>query len=202
VDSEHLEELAALYALGALDGDDLKEFRRLMGTEEMQEHVASFTKVADMLLQSMIHLGTPRPEVKAKLLKRLKELDPDARSNEGPAVPHPSETKGFSFVYRRDQEGWLDHPVKGIKFKQLAYYPGKGYAALLMKVPPGTRYPEHHHTGPEECYVIEGDLIAHGRTLGPGDFHHADAGSDHGVLYTKNGCTLFLVVDREDYIPG
>jgi anti-sigma factor ChrR (cupin superfamily) len=191
-----------LYAVGALDGDDLKEFQRLRDTPEMKEHLHAYEKIGALLFQSTTAAHLPRPEVKSELIKRLRELDARRRSNEGPPSTHPAESKGLSFVYRDDQEGWLDHPVKGIKFKQLAYYPEKGYAALLMKVPPGTEYPDHHHTGPEECYVIEGDMIAHGRTLGPGDFHHADAGSDHGVLRTNNGCTLFLVVAREDYIPG
>ncbi|MCY7363196.1 MAG: hypothetical protein LH629_14190, partial [Ignavibacteria bacterium] len=59
---------------------------------------------------------------------------------------------------------------------------------------------EHHHSGAEECYVISGDVYAQGTVLGPGDFHHAEGGSDHEMLYTKNGCTLLLVVEPKDYM--
>ena len=70
----------------------------------------------------------------------------------------------------------------------------RGYATLLLDVAPGTRFPPHHHGGDEECYVISGSLFACGRRIGPGDFHHADAGSDHGELWTDEGCRVLLIV--------
>jgi hypothetical protein len=66
---------------------------------------------------------------------------------------------------------------------------------------PGVRFPPHHHTGDEECYVISGSLIACGRRLVAGDFHHAEGGSDHGELFTEEGCRVLLVVPPEDYLP-
>ncbi|MGE3842478.1 MAG: cupin domain-containing protein [Vicinamibacterales bacterium] len=98
-------------------------------------------------------------------------------------------------------EGWRPHPlITGIRFKQLALDEARGVATLLLKVEPGTVYPSHHHSGHEECYVIDGDLHVAGRHLGPGDFHHADGGSDHGTLTTTGGCTVLLVVDARDYL--
>ena len=72
----------------------------------------------------------------------------------------------------------------------------------LIVVSPGAVFPSHHHGADEECYVISGSLIACGRTIGPGDFHHADGGSDHGELRTDTGCRVLLVVEPEDYMPG
>ena len=68
--------------------------------------------------------------------------------------------------------------------------------------PPGARFPAHHHGGDEECYVLSGSLYACGRKIGPGDFHHADGGSDHGELWTDEGCQVLLVVPPEDYLPA
>lgn len=106
--------------------------------------------------------------------------------------------ESFKFIYS-DSANWIQHSVKGIEVKQLSINENKGYVTFLMKAAPGTTYPAHHHNGSEECYVIEGDVIAEGKILGPGDFHHAEAGSNHSPLYTKNGCLLLLVIDKEDY---
>ena len=72
---------------------------------------------------------------------------------------------------------------------------------LLLDVAAGSRFPEHHHNSDEECYVLSGSLYACGRKIGPGDFHHADAGSDHGELWTEDGCRVLLVVAPDDYLP-
>ena len=59
-----------------------------------------------------------------------------------------------------------------------------GLGSGLLDVAPGTRFPAHHHGGDEECYVISGSLVACGRRIGAGDFHHADAGSDRSSTRT------------------
>jgi hypothetical protein len=33
-----------------------------------------------------------------------------------------------------------------------------------------------------------------------GDFLHADAGTDHGELWTDEGCRVLLVASPEDYL--
>ncbi len=130
---------------------------------------------------------SPSPRVKQRLMSRLGEA----------GAPLPL---GFSFRLQTEKD-WLPHPVPGILMKVLAMNERRGYATLVLDVAPGARFPEHHHTGDEECYVISGSLIACGRRIGPGDFHHADAGSDHGELWTDEGCRVLLVVAPEDYLP-
>ena len=114
---------------------------------------------------------------------------------DSPAVP-----SGFAFSFAAS-DPWLPHPVPGIRMKILAMNRERGRATLLLDVAPGTRFPAHHHIGDEECYVISGSLVACGRRIGPGDFHHADGGSDHGELWTDEGCRVLLVVPPEDYMP-
>ena len=131
---------------------------------------------------------SPGPDVKPRLMARLD----DATS----AVP-----PGFSFRLAGDQD-WQPHPVPGIRMKVLALNRSRGYATLLLDVAPGTTFPAHHHGGDEECYVISGSVVACGKRIGAGDFHHADAGSDHGELWTDEGCRVLLVVAAEDYLPA
>jgi anti-sigma factor ChrR (cupin superfamily) len=84
--------------------------------------------------------------------------------------------------------------------KVLALNQDRGYATLLIDVAPGARFPPHYHEGAEECYVISGTLFTCGRRLGPGDFIHADAHTDHGELSTDVGCQVNLIVPPEPYM--
>jgi anti-sigma factor ChrR (cupin superfamily) len=131
----------------------------------------------------------PHPDVKRRLMARVREAAP----------PPTSIPAGFSFRFAVEND-WLPHPVPGIRMKVLAI--GRERATLLLDVAPGTLFPPHHHDGDEECYVISGSVMTLGRRLGPGDFVHADAGSDHGELYTDTGAEVLLIVQPEDYMPG
>jgi anti-sigma factor ChrR (cupin superfamily) len=99
---------------------------------------------------------------------------------------------GYS-VRTADDEDWVPHPVPGIRMKVLSFNEAAGYATLLLDVPPGTRFPAHHHSGAEDCYVLAGSLFTCGRRLGPGDFIHADAHTRHDELWTDQGCRVLLI---------
>lgn len=140
--------------------------------------------VALALARASVGHAVPRPEVRDRLLAM---------------ITGPSPVRGFSF--RCDAAGgWQPHVVPGIQMKVLSLNRAAGYATLLLDVAPGTRFPAHHHTGAEECYVISGSLHTCGRRLVAGDFVHADAGTDHGELWTEQGCRVLLVVGLDDYL--
>ncbi len=138
--------------------------------------------------------GGPPPgaQVKERLLARIRGEKADVTR---PAVP-----AGFSFRFASDDR-WLPHPVPGIRMKVLAMNRKAGYATLLLDVAPDTRFPAHYHHGAEECLVISGSLHTCGRRMVAGDFLHADSGTDHGELWTEEGCQVLLVVPPEDYLP-
>ena len=109
-------------------------------------------------------------------------------------VPAPA---GFRFRFEAEDD-WQPHPVPGIRMKVLSVNQRNGYATLLLDVQPGTRFPAHHHAGDEECFVVSGSVHTLGRRLGPGDFIHADAGTDHAELYTEEGARVILIVPPEE----
>lgn len=129
----------------------------------------------------------PSASVRSRLMSRLSAAG---------AVP-----PGFAFSYARE-DSWRPYPVPGIRMKVLAVNRERGYATLLLDVAPGTRFPAHHHCGAEECYVVSGSLHTCGRRLEAGDFVHADVNSDHGELWTDEGCRVILVVPPEEHLPG
>jgi anti-sigma factor ChrR (cupin superfamily) len=138
----------------------------------------------------------PGPHVKARLMANLG----DAPSTSAKATADKGIPRGFALSTA--SEGWFTHPLPGIRMKVLAVSRSRGVATLLIDAAPGARFPEHHHNGDEECYVISGDVNTLGRRLGPGDFLHADEGTDHGELFTETGALVLLVVRPQDYIPG
>jgi len=143
----------------------------------------------EVLLAELAAAGAeaPRPEVRERLMATVRA--------DAPLVP-----RGFTFRFASSDQ-WFPHPVPGIRMRVLGMNRERGYATLLLDVKPGTRFPEHHHSGAEECYVVSGSVYSYGRRMGPGDFLHADAGTDHGELWTDEGAQVILVVPPEDYMP-
>jgi quercetin dioxygenase-like cupin family protein len=156
----------------------------------MTDHADDFVEFDDDLSVALARLATgpePRAIVKEKLMARI-ALE----------APVPA---GFS-VRREIDEDWQPHPVPGIRMKVLAVNARSGYATLLLDAKPGTRLPAHHHDGDEECYVVSGSVLTLGRRLGPGDFVHADGGTDHAELWTDEGARVLLVVPADDYLTA
>jgi quercetin dioxygenase-like cupin family protein len=155
-------------------------------TEESDD-VVEFDELVALAFAELAVGPAPRPIVRTRLMARISE------STATPA--------GFTLRFDRDDD-WLPHPVPGIRMKILSVNRRNGYATLLLDVKPGTRFPAHHHDGDEECYVISGSVLTLGRRLGPGDFIHADAGTDHGELWTEEGARVLLVVPPADDMPS
>ncbi|HEV8210412.1 MAG TPA: cupin domain-containing protein [Vicinamibacterales bacterium] len=148
--------------------------------------IVDFDPIVSLALAASVEQHEPGPDLKRKLMQRLAE----------PAIP-----AGFAFHHASDDR-WLPHPVPGIRMKVLALNKKSGYATLLLDVEPGTRFPAHHHGGAEECYVVSGSIFTCGRRLGPGDFVHADADTDHGELWTDEGAQVILIVPPEEHLPA
>jgi anti-sigma factor ChrR (cupin superfamily) len=150
------------------------------------DDMVEFDDVLELALGESAHsIEAPDPRVRKSLLARVHE---------------PPAPAGFQFATAHDKE-WLSHPVPGIRMKILALNKDRRYATLLLDVAPGTRFPAHHHGGAEECYVVSGSLYTCGRRLGAGDFVHADPDTEHGELWTDEGCRVILVVPPEEHLP-
>jgi len=151
-----------------------------------RDDAVEFDELVAVALAELAGGPAPRPAVRSLLIARL-----------GGGAHAPA---GFAFRMAPDDD-WLPHPVPGIRMRVLAMNRRTGYATLLLDVAPGTRFPAHHHDGDEECYVLSGSVHTLGRRLGPGDFVHADAGTNHAELWTDEGAQVLLVVSPEDYMP-
>jgi len=99
----------------------------------------------------------------------------------------------------REEEGRWKPVVPGVEMKRLSRDQTRGTVTLLLRFQPGATLPEHGHHGYEQTYVVEGSCRIGSVGLSQGDYHTVEAGERHGTVISKEGCTLLLVVDEEDY---
>jgi quercetin dioxygenase-like cupin family protein len=196
--TEQQQESASLYALGALPPEERRAFEELLrSNSEVRELVQSLQRAADLMA-----LGgpsySPPPQLKEKLIRRIQGSVADSHVRQTEKSP-TQKRPGFHFHGAGDPAGWKKLPLEGAWIKLLSLEADQRYAVVMGRLGPGVRYPAHKHFGAEELYILSGDLHVGDRSLGPGDFHHSDAGTAHDVNYSVEGCTLLAVlpVDHE-----
>ena len=178
--STDLEELATLDAAGALDEHEQRELQAKLKAASPDER-AAIAHVYETAAQLAVASATegPPPGARERLMDRIEA--------------------SRLYSLRSDQGTWGPGPVPGTRVKLLSLDRQRNSATILMRVDPGARYPPHHHSGGEDCYVISGEIIVAGQRLHAGDFHRAEADSDHGVLASDTGAEVLLVVSASDY---
>ena len=193
--TEQQQEQASLHALGALSEVEARAFEiELRGQAELAALVRAFQRTTDLLALAAPTVSPP-PALREKVLRRIDALA--ATKPAGNQLPLDALT-GLRFLNSADQTGWKPLPIPGTYIKLLSLERDRGYAVLLGRLDPGARYPAHVNAGPEDFYVLTGDLVIGDRKLGAGDFHHADRGSQHAENYSVEGCTLLAVLTTDD----
>lgn len=180
--SDDLEALALADAVGALDPDERPGFEARVAAlpAEEQARVARLYEVATAL-GSGVDQVEPPPRVRERVMAATR--------------------KPQRYTLLGSEGEWSPSGLPGIDTKILALDKTRGLVTLLIRAEPGAVYPSHHHSGPEECYVLKGSVIIDNRVLRPGDFHHADEESDHGEISTIEGAEVLLIGAIADYLP-
>lgn len=175
--------------MGDLSNAEEQEFFTLLPMIAAQDR-AELTHLFDAA--ALAGMGLPAEIPPASL--KTKVLAAISKKQKAPAPEMP----GLHFVYNDDGTGWQPLPVAGAFVKPLSLDPAKPYAVVLGKLSPGASYPPHKHTGPEDVYVVSGDLTIGSTRLEAGDFHHADPGSEHGINFSEHGCMVLVVLTIQD----
>ncbi len=182
-------ELATIDAAGALDPESRAVLlvQLATATDDQRRAIAEVYEAAAAAITETLTaeagaepFAAPSSAAKARLMERL-------------------DTRGRFFSIRSNEGEWQTM-MKGIEAKLLNLDAERQIATMLVRFAAGVVYPPHHHSGPEECYVISGDLIVQGQHLHAGDFHHAEAGSDHEPMTSVHGGLALLVVAAADYL--
>jgi quercetin dioxygenase-like cupin family protein len=168
-----LDELAALYAAGALPPAEARAFEAGLTAGS----AAAGVDAAVLALTADVPPVEPPPWLKAELLAKL---PPDPASS------------GLTFRFR--DAGRFD-PIPGAPgtYARVLHVDRrrKQFTAVL-RMDPGAKYPGHHHDGAEECLVLEGELLVGDVRLRAGDYQRAEPGSDHVEQWTDVGAVLFV----------
>jgi len=179
---EDVEALALADAVGALDAEERRELDARLATlaPDIQALVGRLYDTA-LVVAAATELVDPPAPIRDRVLAAAR-------------------TPTRYTVWGGD-DGWMATPLPGITAKVLAVDARRSVATLLIRAVPGAVYPSHRHHGPEECLVLRGSIVIDGRVLRAGDFHHADADSDHGEITTTEGAEVLIVGAMEDYLP-
>ena len=193
-DAQH--DQASLYALGALPEAERVAFEaELRAHAELRELVQGLQRGADALA-----LAAPPVELPAGLKARvMARIDASVAGRAEQAARLKTESiAGLAFMLGAATKDWKPLPVPGTYIKLLSIERERGYAVLMGKLDPGARYPAHINAGPEDFFILTGDLHIGGTELKAGDFHHAEGGSQHEENFSVGGCTLIAVLTTDD----
>jgi len=172
---------AALYALGLLPTEEAQRFEQRIasGCPLCREELAACSGVADELALAAAPVAPPA-SLKQRLMERIRDGESPASGKTAEAVP------GRKIV--RSTEGWRPSPMRGIEVRPLL-----GMKTMLVRMSPGTIYPEHDHKLNEQCLVVEGSITdTDGTIVSAGDFVYMPAGTNHAPIHTESGCTLLI----------
>lgn len=172
---EELLDLADVYALGALDGEELVQFQAHLsaGCAECRARVNNSAGALALVAGALDQL-TPPDRVKSRLFEQI-----------------DAEKPGLVFTFANDGEWQAMAP--GVEAKVLNMDPDRQRVTALVRMAPGSRYGDHRHTRTEELIVIEGSCYCGGRLLRKGDYHRAEAGSIHFNTYTDDGSLMLII---------
>ena len=97
------------------------------------------------------------------------------------------ETLKWELIEEESQEG-----EKKVWWYNLSYDPEKGEGSYLYKMASGAKSNPHEHMGPEEFFILEGDLIDNdGYEYKTGDFVSLGLGSRH-FSTSPSGCVIVV----------
>lgn len=200
---EELQELAALYALGALDAEETGVFERHLqeGCETCAAELRDYEAVAVELSPE----AEPPASARGRLLARVEDISRGETGEEGgdddaAGARRPSQFMGpsESLVVRQREGKWFKTGDRGVFVKLLFVDKERDTVTTLVRLEAGARISSHRHLGVEQCLVLEGEVRSGGLLLHAGDFNCAMRGSVHHEISTERGA-LLLLVSPESY---
>lgn len=201
--TDELLDMLALHAMDELDQAAAAELELHLaeGCEVCTEHLGAFRRS----FAAVAHIVTavhPPAEIRDRLLSEIQKssgLDRSPNGDVGAQV-----WKGWSpdaaadvHVVRRGDLDW-ENVRLGVWAKRLYVDTERDAVTMLIRMDPGASWLPHRHGGPEQCFVLEGDLHDDDLLVTAGDFQCAAKGSVHGAQWTTSGCLLLIVSSLRD----
>jgi len=180
---EHLDRLF-LFALQALSPPEMASVEaQILSCDDCKQEFETLRPIVRSFIGWPTDVLRPSESLWDQLAKRI--------GNESATPPFVPPLKA------PDKPEW-EQAAPGIHVKILARNAEIDSVSMLVRLDPGTYYPSHRHAGIEELHLLHGVLKVDDRTLYPGDFIHAEAGSVDHRVWSETGCTCFLMTSTED----
>jgi quercetin dioxygenase-like cupin family protein len=180
---EHLD-LLFLFALQTLPAREMAVVEgQVASCEDCRQELATLRPIVRSFVGWPTDVLRPAESMWGRLAKRIAD-----ETGEPPFVP-PQDP-----IIKPEWE----EAAPGIYVKILARNAENDSVSMLVRLDPGTDYPGHTHAGIEELHLLHGILKVDDRTLYPGDFIHAEAGSVDHRVWSETGCTCFLMTSTKD----
>lgn len=196
--SDETAEICSLYVLGDLDAVDRTEFERHLqeGCPVCDDEI----RRASATLQALAERSDQNAP--SSLREQLEMRLNSGRLNAKWKDPSILMSESGIFIARTESMEWRAGPIPGIWVKPLFVNPKEQYSTSLVRMDAGTRYPSHRHSGTEDVFLIEGDLMVEGLSLRPGDYCNAQPPSIHRESRTEKGCLFILRACSLDEVLG
>lgn len=178
-----LHDMAAIDAAGAMDDRERPVYlaRLARASAAERQDIAAIYETAAAAFAVQSNGDSPSPHTREQLLRR-------------------AEGTGDTFTVRKHDMPWERMGVPGLEVRTLSVDRERHTATLHVRFTAGAVYPAHQHSGPEDCYVLSGEILVQGQHLSSGDYHHAAAGSRHDPLVAITAGEVLLVVAADDYL--
>jgi anti-sigma factor ChrR (cupin superfamily) len=180
VSHEGLLDLADVYVLGALDGDELSQFETHLsaGCVECQARIKATGEALTLMPRSYEQL-TPSANAKTKIFQQI-----------------DSDKPGLVFTFAHEGE-WMEMGP-GVFAKVLHMDERQQRVTALCRMEPGSRYTDHRHKLTEELFILEGSCFCGGKLLKKGDYHRAEAASIHLDTSTDEGSLMLIMTSMHN----
>jgi len=188
---DEFESLAALHALGLLEGPQAHEFEAQAADGEAKTQALRYRQTAADLLE-VASPRQPPPSLRERLLARLpgggKPAAPPGEIDLGPGI----------LLVRGQQKPWEETGIPGIRRKTLHFDAGRNYASNLVSMAAGSVYPRHWHSDIEELYLLSGQVRLNGHLLDVGDYCRAEPGSVHEDVVAASDCVFIALASANN----
>lgn len=199
---DEADEAAALYAAGAMSREEEAAFEAKVrsGDHDATEGLRALDAVTHALT-TLVPEVEPSPELRDAVLRGTAAGNDD----DSPQVWRDWDSSRFDpgtlFTLAASAGQWEQTGIDGIEVRRLFVDRETNRMTAMFRMAPGTEYVPHVHDGPEECYVLEGDLhVGEDLVMRAGDYQRAPAGSHHPVQRTEGGCLLLISSSLHDEV--
>lgn len=202
--NDEMSEWTALYAVGALSTADHVAFEAHLrgGCRSCQAELSAFEAIVGKLAFTS-QPASPPSSLLQRLLDRIETAQPSTGTDLSASAAQPSRSaiafqENGLLISRSADISWQPTDVQGVWSKPLFIDPVRKYSTALIRMEAGTVYPAHQHNDVEELYMLAGDLLVEGYSMGPGDYCRAEALTTHSEISTELGALFFTLSSQRD----